>query len=389
MTDTDSVLLPTYSRLPVRFMRGSGCWLWDENDRKYLDSVSGIAVCGLGHCHPAVTQALADQAATLIHTSNLYRIGYQEQLAERLIKAATMQQAFFANSGAEAVECALKLARLYGHAQRIDLPEVLVVDGAFHGRTLLTLSASAGARVRDGFEPHAEGFVRVAFHDLAAMKSTLQQHPNACAVLIEPVQGEGGVRPVEDAYLQGLRALCDEHEVLLLLDEVQSGMGRTGKLFAYQHAGIVPDAVCVAKALGNGYPISACLTNGRAAEVMAAGQHGSTFGGSPLACRIGLSVLETLQKENLIQRAAELGGRLLERLTDALSDHPKVEEVRGRGLMIGIELSEESPDLMRRALKAGLLINVTQTRVVRLLPPLVMTDEEAEQLCERLIPLLG
>ena len=389
MTDTNSTLLPTYARLPVRFVRGQGCRLWDENGDEYLDAVAGIAVCALGHCHPDVTAVLREQAGVLVHTSNLYRIEPQEALASRLTEASGMERAFFCNSGAEANECALKIARLHAARKNITSPEVLVVEGAFHGRTLMTLSASSGARVRDGFAPYAEGFVRVGFNDLPMMQAALAQHPNAVAVLIEPIQGEGGVRPVDDDYLVGLRKLCDAHDALLILDEVQTGMGRTGRLFAYQHAGILPDAVTLAKALGNGYPIGACLTRGAAATALTAGQHGTTFGGSHLACRVGLSVLDALDKEQLLERAEQLGNTLMERFHAALAELPGIESIRGRGLMIGIELSEPAPDLVARALQAHLLINVTQERVIRLLPPLVMSDEEADLLCERLIPLLA
>jgi len=276
MSDTDSALLPTYARLPVRLVRGQGCRLWDENGDEYLDAVAGIAVCALGHCHPGVTAALREQAGTLVHTSNLYQVGPQEALARRLTEASGMERAFFCNSGAEANECALKIARLHGARKNIASPEVLVVEGAFHGRTLMALSASSGARVREGFAPYAEGFARVGFNDLSMMQTALTQHSNAVAVLIEPIQGEGGVRPVDDDYLAGLRKLCDAHDVLLILDEVQTGMGRTGRLFAYQHTDILPDAVALAKALGNGYPIGACLTRGAAATAMTAGQHGTT-----------------------------------------------------------------------------------------------------------------
>ena len=389
MPETDTALLPTYARLPVRFVRGQGCRLWDENGDEYLDAVAGIAVCALGHCHPDVTAVLREQAGVLVHTSNLYRIEPQEALASRLAEASGMERAFFCNSGAEANECALKIARLHAARKNITSPEVLVAEGAFHGRTLMTLSASSGARVRDGFAPYAEGFVRVGFNDLPMMQAALAQHPNATAVLIEPIQGEGGVRPVDDDYLVGLRKLCDAHDVLLILDEVQTGMGRTGQLFAYQHAGILPDAVTLAKALGNGYPIGACLTRGAAATALAAGQHGTTFGGSHLACRVGLSVLDALDKEQLLERAEQLGNTLMERFHAALAELPGIESIRGRGLMIGIELSEPAPDLVAQALQARLLINVTQERVVRLLPPLVMSDEEADLLCERLIPLLA
>ena len=389
MTDASTTLLPTYARLPVRFVRGRGCRLWDEEGNEYLDAIAGIAVCALGHCHPGVTATLREQAGVLVHTSNLYQIGPQEALARRLTEASGMERAFFCNSGAEANECALKIARLHGARKNIASPEVLVAEGAFHGRTLMTLSASSGARVRDGYAPYAEGFVRVGFNDLSMMQATLVQHPNTVAILIEPIQGEGGVRPVDDDYLVGLRKLCDARDVLLILDEVQTGMGRTGRLFAYQHAEILPDAVTLAKALGNGYPIGACLTRGAAATAMAAGQHGTTFGGSPLACQVGLSVLDALKEEQLLKRAEQLGNTLMERFHIALADLPGIESIRGQGLMIGIELADPVPGLAERALQARLLINVTRERIVRLLPPLVMSDEEADMLCKRLIPILA
>ena len=390
MTAPDAALLPAYARLPARFARGAGCWLWDEAGEAYLDAIAGIAVCGLGHCHPAVTAAVREQAGELVHTSNLYRIPLQEELAARLTAATGMERAFFANSGAEANECALKIARLHGRRKGFDAPRVLVADGAFHGRTLLTLSASSGARVREGFAPYAEGFAQVPFNDLDAMRAAFDAHPDVAAVLLEPIQGEGGVRPADDAYLAGLRALCDERGALLMLDEVQTGMGRTGTMLACQGAGVAPDVATVAKALGNGYPIGACLARAEAAEALEPGRHGSTFGGSPLACRAGLAVLDALEREDLCARAAERGAALLARLQAALDGEPGVIEVRGRGLMIGIELAEPAPDLARRALEAHrLLLNVTRERVVRLLPPLVLSADEADELCARLLAALA
>ncbi len=389
MRDDDSALLPTYARLPVSFARGRGCWLWDENGDEYLDAIAGIAVCGLGHCHPGVTEALREQAGILVHTSNLYRIEPQESLARRLAGISGMERVFFCNSGAEANECALKIARLHAARKNVSAPEILVVEGAFHGRTLMTLSASSGARVRDGYAPYAEGFARVGFNDLPMARAALAERPNIVAALIEPIQGEGGIRPVDDDYLIGLRALCDEHDALLILDEVQTGLGRTGRMFAYQHARVLPDAVTLAKALGNGYPVAACLTRGAAATVMEPGRHGTTFGGGHLACRVGLAVLDALEEERLPERAERLGRLLMERFNDALADLPGIRSIRGRGLMIGIELSEPAPDLVLRALRARLLINVTRERVARLLPPLVMSDGEADLLCERLIPILA
>ena len=388
MPPPDSALLPTYAQLPVRFARGRGCSLWDTDGREYLDAIAGIAVCGLGHCHPGVTQALREQAETLVHTSNLYCIEHQEALAAQLAAATGMTHAFFCNSGAEANECALKIARLHGHRRHCEAPKILVAEGAFHGRTLMTLSASSSARVRDGFAPYAEGFVTVAFNDLAAMQTAFAAHPDAVAVLVEPIQGEGGVRPVDADYLPGLRALCDAHDALLILDEVQTGVGRTGRFLACQHVGVAPDLVTLAKSLGNGYPIGTCLAQGPAAGLMEPGQHGSTFGGSPLACRAALAVLDAIEQEQLCARAAQLGTQLMQRFRAELAELPGIREIRGQGLMIGIELAAPAPELVARALEARLLINLTQQRVVRLLPPLVMSDAEAELLCTRLMPLL-
>ena len=388
MPPSDSALLPTYAQLPVRFTRGRGCSLWDADGQEYLDAVSGIAVCGLGHCHPGVTQALCEQAETLVHTSNLYRIEHQETLAARLTEATGMTHAFFCNSGAEANECALKMARLHGHRRQCETPKILVAEGAFHGRTLMTLSASSSSRVRDGFAPYAAGFVPVAFNDLAAMQAAFEVHPDAVAVLVEPIQGEGGVRPVDADYLPGLRALCDDHDALLILDEVQTGMGRTGRFLACQHAGVTPDLVTLAKSLGNGYPIGACLAQGAAAGLMEPGRHGSTFGGSPLACRAALAVMDAIEQEQLCARAEQLGAQLMQRFQSELAGLPGIREIRGQGLMIGIELAKPAPELVARALDARLLINLAQQQVVRLLPPLVMSDAEADLLCARLMPLL-
>lgn len=390
MTDPADALLPTYARLPARFARGAGCWLWDEAGDAHLDAVAGIAVCGLGHCHPAVTAAVREQAGELVHTSNLYRVPLQEELAARLTAATGMERAFFANSGAEANECALKIARLHGHRRGFATPRVLVAEGAFHGRTLLTLSASSGARVREGFAPYAEGFTQVPFNDADALRAAFDAHPDVAAVLLEPIQGEGGVRPADAAYLAAVRALCDERGALLMLDEVQTGMGRTGTMLACQGAGVAPDVATVAKALGNGYPIGACLARGAAAQALEPGRHGSTFGGSPLACRAGLAVLEVLEREDLCARAAERGETILKRLRAELDRKPGVVEARGRGLMLGIELAAPAPDLARRALEAHrLLLNVTRERVVRLLPPLVISAEEADELCARLLAALA
>ena len=383
-----SPLLPTYTRLPVQFTRGDGCALYDAEGSEYLDAVAGIAVCSLGHCHPDVTAALRDQAATLVHTSNLYEIRHQQDLAAKLTALAGMEQAFFCNSGAEANECAFKMARLFGHSKNITTPQVLVLEGAFHGRTVTTLSASSGARVRNGFAPYDTSFVHLPFNDLGEVDAELQSNPNAVAVIAEPIQGEGGVRIPDAEYLPGLRDLCTRHGALLILDEIQTGLGRTGTMFAYQHYGIQPDLVTVAKALGNGYPIGACLSGSAVGGLMEAGRHGTTFGGSPLACRVGLAVLEVIEREQLCAHASQIGSALVEQLKTHLEPLAGVREVRGSGLMLGIELSEPAPKLVRRALDQRLLINVTRERVVRLLPPLILSEMQANTLVERLVPLI-
>lgn len=371
-------LMATYGRLPVAFTRGEGAWLWDSDGKRYLDALSGIAVCGLGHAHPAVRDALCAQAGTLIHTSNLYRIPAQESLGDRLCGAASMDRAFFSNSGAEANEAAIKLARLHAHRKGIDKPEVLVVENSFHGRTLATLTATGNRKAQAGFEPLVQGFVRVPYDDLDAVETAAANRPNIIAMLVEPIQGEGGIVVPANEYLPGLRALCDRHGWLLMLDEIQTGMGRTGQLFAYQHAGILPDVMTLAKALGNGVPIGACLARGAAADVLGPGSHGSTFGGNPLACRAGTAVLDVLASEQLTKRAATSGTRILAGFHQALDGVAGVVQVRGRGLMIGIELDRPCAELVSSALAEGMLINVTAGCVVRLLPPLIIDDEQAD-----------
>ncbi|HSG91144.1 MAG TPA: acetylornithine transaminase [Pseudomonadales bacterium] len=383
-----SALMETYRRLPVAFERGEGAWLVDTEGRRYLDALSGIAVCGLGHAHPRIAEALARQASTLIHTSNLYEVPLQTCLAGRLCGLADMDRAFFGNSGAEANEAAIKLARLYGHKRDIEVPTIVVMDGAFHGRTMATLTATGNRKVQAGFEPLVAGFVRAPYGDLDAVRAIGRNQDNVVAVLVEPIQGEGGIRMPGADYLPGLRELCDEHDWLLMLDEVQTGAGRTGKLFAYQHSGIVPDVVTIAKGLANGVPIGACLARGAAAEVLSPGTHGSTFGGNPLAAAAALAALDVIEEDRLLDRATVLGQRIRDGLVAALAGDNRITEVRGLGLMIGIELADPAPDLVADALAAGLLINVTQDRVVRLLPPLILTDAEADRIVEMLAELL-
>lgn len=378
----------TYARQNIAFARGEGVWLWDTNGNKYLDAVSGVAVCGLGHAHPAVADALCAQARTLVHTSNLYQIPNQIELGEQLTRLSGMDKVFFGNSGAEANEAAIKLARLYGRKKNIDNPLIIVAENSFHGRTLATLSATGNKKIQAGFEPLVAGFVRVPYDDLDAIARVAENTSDVVAILIELVQGEGGVRIPDPGYLAGLRQLCDDNGWLLMLDEIQTGTCRTGKWFAYQHTAILPDVVTLAKGLGNGVPIGCCLARGVAAQLFQPGNHGSTFGGNPLAAAAALAVLTTLREQNLAQRAEELGRRIKQSLSSALEGVSGVTSVRGLGLMIGIELDRPCAALVPAALAQGLLINVTADRVVRLLPPLVMTDAEADLLTGQLANLI-
>lgn len=373
-------LMHNYAPLPVTFVRGEGAWLWDTDDKRYLDALSGVAVCGLGHAHPAVAEAISEQAHTLLHTSNWYHIQLQETLAEKLTALAGMDNVFFSNSGAEANEAAIKLARLHGRQKQIDTPTIIVMEGSFHGRTMATLTATGNDKIQAGFEPLVPGFIRVPYNDLQAVRDVAQQHDNIVAVMVEPVTGEGGIRIPDAGYLPGLRELCDQHDWLLILDEIQSGMGRTGKWFAFQYTDIQPDILTLAKALGNGVPIGACLARGKAASLFQPGHHGSTYGGNPLVCAAALAVVDTLQQDQLAERAAQLGQRILSGLQQALADTAGVVECRGKGLMIAVELDRPCGELMKQALDKGLLINVTAGNVVRLLPPLILTDDQADQI---------
>ncbi|MEP7371038.1 MAG: aspartate aminotransferase family protein [Nitrosospira sp.] len=383
-----SNLMNTYLQLPVTFARGEGVWLWDETGKRYLDALAGVAVCGLGHCHPKLVAALCKQAGTLIHTSNLYHIGRQEQLASRLAALSGMDNAFFCNSGAEANEAAIKLARLYGHGRNIDLPTIIVMEKSFHGRTMATLTASGNRKVQAGFEPLLTGFARVPYNDLEAVAQVGVHNKNVVAILVEPYQGEGGVNVPQASYLQGLRHLCDQNGWLLMLDEVQCGIGRSGKWFAFQHSGIMPDVITLAKGLGSGVPIGACLAKGIAAEVFKPGNHASTFGGNPLVCAAALTTLEVIEEDDLLRNAMEVGDFMRSMFKAQLAGLPDVRQIRGQGLMIGIELSKPCGELVKEALKRGLLINVTSDKVVRLLPPLVMQRSEAEQVVDTLSALV-
>lgn len=372
----------TYSRLPVTFVKGSGVWLWDDHGEKYLDALSGVAVCGLGHCHPRLSRAICEQASTLIHTSNLYHIEKQERLAERLTQLSGMDNAFFCNSGAEANEAAIKLARLHGHNKGIAVPTIVVMERSFHGRTMATLTASGNRKVQAGFEPLLSGFVRVPYNNIEAVAQVAANNKDVVAVLVEPFQGEGGVNIPEAHYLRELRHLCDQNGWLLMLDEVQSGIGRSGKWFAFQHSQIMPDVVTLAKGLGGGVAIGACMAKGTAAEVFKPGNHASTFGGNPLACAAALETLAVIEDEHLLEHATELGDFLRNHFRQRLSDVSKVVQIRGQGLIVGIELAVPCVDLVKKALEKKLLINVTSEKVVRLLPAFVMQQNEAEQVVD-------
>lgn len=380
----------TYSRLDVTFSHGEGVWLWDTAGRRYLDALSGVAVNGLGHAHPALLQAIQQQAGKLIHVSNIYHIAEQTALADRLAAISGMDRVFFCNSGCEANEAAIKLARLYGHKRDIQSPEIIVMEKAFHGRTMATLSATGSRKAQAGFEPLVSGFIRVPFDDLDAVHAVAERHPNVVAVLVEPVQGEGGINIPQDAaaYLTGLRALCDAKGWLLMLDEVQSGIGRTGTWFAFQHTNIQPDVMTLAKGLGSGVPIGACLARGAAAETFSPGKHGSTFGGNPLACAAALATLQVIESDGLCQQAEQLGNWIAAALETGLKDQSGVVRIRHAGLMIGIELDRPCGDLVKQALAQGLLINVTSENVIRLLPPLVMHRDEASKLVDTLLLLV-
>lgn len=377
-----SNLMNTYSRLPVTFVKGEGVWLWDDRGERYLDALAGVAVCGLGHCHPRLTRAICEQAGTLIHTSNLFHIEKQERLAERLTELSGMDNAFFCNSGAEANEAAIKLARLYGHNKGISLPTIVVMERSFHGRTMATLTASGNRKVQAGFEPLLSGFVRAPYNNLEAIAQVAANNKDVVAVLVEPFQGEGGVNIPEAHYLQGLRNLCTQNGWLLMLDEVQSGIGRSGKWFAFQHSDIMPDVVTLAKGLGGGVAIGACLAKGTAAEVFKPGNHASTFGGNPLACAAAIETLKVIDDEGLLEHATKLGDFMRDRFRNQLADVPGVVQVRGQGLIVGVELSVPCVELVRKALEKKLLINVTSDKVIRLLPAFVMQQHEAEQVID-------
>lgn len=381
-------LMTTYNRLPITFLRGEGARLWDDQGRSYLDAIAGIAVCGLGHAHPEIRDALCDQAGTLLHTSNIYGIAYQEKLGAKLCEMASMDRVFFANSGAEANEAAIKIARLHGNKKGVRNPAIIVMDQSFHGRTLATLTATGNRKVQAGFEPLVQGFVRVPYDDIEAITDIANNSNNVVAVLVEPIQGEGGINIPDRDYLNRIREICDENDWLMMLDEIQTGIGRTGRMFSHQHNDILPDVMTLAKGLGNGVPIGACLARGTAAEMFSPGNHGSTFGGNPLACRVALTVLEQIESHRLAARAAQLGERMRNGFQSKLGELQGVVSIRVSGLMIGIELDRPCFELVTRALDQGILINVTAEKVVRLLPPLIIGDAECEEIIDKVSALI-
>lgn len=383
-----SAISNTYSRLPVAFTHGKGVWLWDAEGRRYLDGLAGIGVSCLGHGHPKLVAAISEQAARVIHTSNIYEVPQQEALAERICAISGMTEILFGNSGAEANEAAIKLARYYGHKKGNEMPHIITMESSWHGRTLGTLAATDSEKARKGFGPLPEGFIKVAYNNLQAIKDAGDKESRVVAVLLEVLQGEGGIRPSDISYLKDLRKLCDERGWLLMIDEVQSGIGRTGKWLAHQWADILPDVVVFAKGLGGGVPIGAIGARGPAANVLGPGSHGTTFGGGPLVCAAGLAVFGAMEEEKLLENAATVGAHLKAELEKELKGTPGVVEVRGQGLMLGIELEKPCGELVMRALDAGLLINVTRDRVVRLLPPLILTKDEADQIVSILVPLI-
>ena len=381
-------LMNTYAQQPVVFTHGDGAWLFDSDGKRYLDCLSGIAVNTLGHNHPVLVAALREQIGKVIHVSNLFMHPLRDQLARLLLERSGMTNVFFCNSGLEANEAAIKIARKYGHDRGVAFPEIVVYDKSFHGRSLATLSATGNEKVQKGFEPLVEGFVRVHLNDADEIRRVAADRPNVVAVFIEAIQGEGGIQPARAEYLRELRRLCDEKQWLLMIDEVQCGMGRTGKWFAHQWAGVLPDVMPLAKGLGSGVPIGAVVAHGAAAEVFQPGNHGTTFGGNPLAMRAGIATIEAMEAEHLLDNAAQVGDFIITRVREHFAGNPGVVEVRGQGLMIGIELDRSCGDLVAQALAAGLVLNVTADRVVRLLPPLILSREQAQLLLDRLIPLI-
>ena len=384
----DPHVMQTYGRLPIALSHGRGCWVWDTDGKKYLDGLGGIAVNTLGHAHPELVPALQDQIGKLIHSSNYYQVPLQEKLAAKLTELSGLTNVFFCSTGLEANEAALKIARKYGHDKGVERPEIIVYEKAFHGRSIATLSATGNPKVQAGFGPLVEGFVRVPLNDVAAIEAAAGSHLNVVAVFLEVIQGEGGIHPATTDYLQAVRRICDERGWLLMLDEVQCGMGRTGKWFAHQWAGIQPDVMPLAKGLGSGVPVGAVVCGPKAATVLGPGNHGTTFGGNPLAMRAGVETLRIMEEQGLLENAAKVGAALKAGLAKELADVAGVVEIRGQGLMLGIELARPCGELLGRAARAGLLLSVTADRVIRLVPPLIVTSDEAQQIVDILCPLI-
>lgn len=383
-----SSLMHSYGRIPITPVKGSGAWLWDENGNTYLDALSGIAVTSLGHCNPAITERLCEQASTLIHTSNLYHINTQETLAAELCEKAKMDRAFFCNSGAEANEAAIKIARLYAHSRNISAPQIVVTEGAFHGRTLATLTATGNRKIQAGFEPLVQGFVRAPYNDTDALRQIAENSKNVVALMVEPVQGEGGIVIPDSGYLTEVREICNEYGWLLIFDEIQTGMGRTGAWFAWQHEGAKPDVMTSAKALGNGFPIGACLASGPTAELITPGSHGTTFGGNQLACAVASIVIDEIERNNLIDRVNELSERISNGLKAKLNGIEAVKEIRAKGLMLAVELDRNCSSLMQTGAENGILLNVTAENNIRLLPPFILSDEDADLISEKVSQLI-
>ena len=387
---TNKKLMPSYNRLPISFEKGKGVWVFDKNKNKYLDALSGIAVNTLGHNHPDLIKSISKQASKLIHISNYYYIEEQSLLAEKLVKLSKLSSVFFCNSGCEANEAAIKLARLHGHKLNIDIPNIIVMEGGFHGRTMGTLSASGGRNYQAGFEPLMSGFIRVPFDDIDAIKKIVSKKNKVCAIFVEPIQGEGGINIPKNLkqYLKKLREICDQNKWLLIFDEVQCGIGRTGKWFAHQHSSVKPDIITLAKGLGSGIPIGACIANQTSTELMKPGKHGSTFGGNPLACSAGIVTIDTIEKKYLIKNAVKQGLLITNLIKKKFKNNKSIISIRSLGLMIGIQLSAPCSEVVNIALEKKLLINVTSENVIRLLPPLIINDEESKVLADRLIDVI-
>jgi len=381
-------LMKNYNPLPVSFVKGEGSWLVDDRGERYLDALGGIAVCALGHSHPSLSEVISEQSASLMHTSNIYRIASQEELAKKLVIHSGMSNVFFCNSGAEANEAAIKLARLYASKRKISNPHIVVMENSFHGRTMATLSATGSKRVHQGFAPLVPGFKHIPYNNIEVLKSTVDAEKNIVAVMIEPIQGEGGIIVPDKDYLKKIRSICDENNLLMIVDEVQTGMCRTGKWFAFQHENILPDIITIAKALGNGVPIGACLARGESSKLFQPGSHGSTFGGGPFVSNIALKVIDILEKHKMDEYAAKLGSYLIDKFKKSLEGTQGIVDIRGKGLMIGIELEKDCPNLVEKALENKLLINVTSGKVIRLLPPLIMNEKEADQVVSILTSIL-